>query len=185
MAHSESARSSLDSGTTATTGQANELAIAGLAMTASSSTQIAGFTSPTNGFTLDLQQTQQTSTGGSPNFYEDLRYAGLYKTVSATGTQDAGASDAASHPWEGAIVTYKLSGAASTPGTGATPNTAATPVLAAQAVASYTDLWRPDAATHPWDLSRVRQTVDIAPRPKPLGPEPGDRSVGKRIPISI
>jgi len=129
----------LDSGTTAATAQANELAIAGLAMTASSSTQIAAFTSPTNSFTLDRQQALQTDSGDTPRVYEDLRYAGLYKVLTATGTQNTGASDSASHPWEGAIVTYKLSGAASTPGTGATPNTAATPVLAAEAVASYTD----------------------------------------------
>jgi RHS repeat-associated protein len=125
-------------GTTATTSQANELALAAINMVrhATSSGSIAAFTSPTNGFTLDQQVDSEYANAPA---YSGVRLAGLYKTLSATGTQSTGVTDSASHPWQGAIVTYKLSGAVSTPGTGATPNTAATSVLAAQAVSSYTD----------------------------------------------
>jgi RHS repeat-associated protein len=124
---------SLSSGTTATTAQALEFAFAGFDMTGSNNSSIGAFTSPTNGFSIDKQNS--ASYHNSLQHWETLRLGAVYKFVTATGTQNTGVSDTNSLNWEGAIATYK----ASTSNTTGTQGNPFAPILGAEAQAAYTD----------------------------------------------
>jgi hypothetical protein len=91
----------LDSGTTATTTQANELWLAVLANGNTNNT----FSSPTNGFTIE-DTASSASQGPSQAF--------LDKIVSSTGAADAGCTGSATGNWAGAIGTF-LAAAATFP----------------------------------------------------------------------
>ena len=96
---------SLDTGTTAPTSQANELFVG--ATVGYGATQ----SSPTNGFTL-LDGAADTATS--------LAY--LENIVSATGTADSGASLPAAHHWIGCIATFLISGSTPSPSPSPTPS---------------------------------------------------------------
>ena len=102
---------SLDTGTTAPTSQANELFVG--ATVGYGATQ----SSPTNGFTL-LDGAADTATS--------LAY--LENIVSATGTADSGASLPAAHHWIGCIATFLISGSTPSPSPSPTPSPSPSPV---------------------------------------------------------
>jgi len=87
-----------NSGTTATTTQANEVAIAGISIDASNKT----LTSWTNSFT---ETNQAVSSGGGQATRSKMGVA--HKILSATGTQNTSVTISAIQNWSGAIATFK------------------------------------------------------------------------------
>ena len=95
--------SSGDSGTTSTTTVATELIVAGIGAAATTDFVVAQ-SLPTNSFIIDATGTEQAN---GTALYCSLSF--LYKTVSATGTQDAGVTFASTPFWTGVIATFYAS----------------------------------------------------------------------------
>jgi hypothetical protein len=118
--------SNLDSGTTSTTSQANELWVASLGNRTNNGGS-ATLTNPTNGFTLlDGVQVYQNSNYPAANAF-------MEKIVSTTGTANTGAtaSSTSSNYWDCCIATFKatLSTPISASDTGSGSDSSATPTL--------------------------------------------------------
>lgn len=111
--HNDGAQSATGvSGTTAETTQANELVVAAIGGTASS-TAPNGQSAATNGFTLLDGVTVQWNGGAA---YNSLGY--LYKIVNATGAQSTGVTFAVTSWWTGCIATFKATGVTDYPRAG-------------------------------------------------------------------
>lgn len=114
-AHSTGTSTAPASGTTATTSQANEICVAAIGVGNANPT----LSAPTNGFTLQ-------ETGGAGSSSSGVVYGGLYKIVSATGTQGT-AVTSSSQPWAGIIATFYVG---ATTWTGAATMAAVTTIAA-------------------------------------------------------